>query len=159
MIVGASISMLGYLSGNVLAVPRTLFALGRDGFLPRTLSHVHGRHRTPDVAIWVYGALVIALALSGTFARLAVLSNLAAFVLYILSAVGVWLLRRRDVRTDEPPYLMPGGPLVPVAACVANAWLIYATAGRRELAGLVLLCALAVALYLLKMRLRFSITR
>lgn len=147
LIVGATISMLGYLSGNMLAVPRSLFALARDGFLPKQLSAVHPRFRTPHIAVVLYAVMVIGLALSGTFERLAVLSNLAAFVLYILCAIGVWRLRRLGVRSDGKPFVIPGGPLVPVAACVLNAGLIIETGTTHDLIGLGALCAAAVLVY------------
>jgi len=150
MIVGATVSMLGYLSGNILSVPRSLFAFARDGFLPQSLSSVHARHHTPHVAIVVYAGLVIALAVSGTFEHLAVLANLTAFVLYILCGAAVWMLRRRDVRTSGKPFQIPGGPLIPLASCLANGWLIYATAGRQDASGIGALVAVAVALYLVR---------
>lgn len=147
LIAGATISMLGYLSGNLLAVPRSLFALARDGFLPRQLAAVHPRFRTPHFAVILYAAMVAGLALSGTFERLAVLSNLAAFVLYILCAIGVWRLRRLGVRSDGEPFVIPGGPLVPVAACVLNAGLIIETGSAHDLIGLGALCGAAVLIY------------
>jgi basic amino acid/polyamine antiporter, APA family len=147
LIAGATVSMLGYLSGNMLAVPRSLFALARDGFLPRMLAAVHPRFRTPHVAVVLYAALVAGLALSGTFERLAVLSNLAAFVLYILCAIGVWRLRRLGVRSEGEPFVIPGGPLVPIATCLLNAGLIIETASARDLIGLGVLCGTAVLLY------------
>lgn len=147
LIAGATISMLGYLSGNLLAVPRSLFALARDGFLPRQLAAVHPRFRTPHFAVILYAAMVAGLALSGTFERLAVLSNLAAFVLYILCAIGVWRLRRLGVRSDGEPFVIPGGPLVPIAACVLNAGLIIETGSAHDLIGLGALCGAAVLIY------------
>ncbi len=147
MLAGASVSMLGYLSGNLLAVPRSLFAFARDGFLPAALSAVHERYRTPHIAIVTYALLVLALALSGSFQQLAVFSNLAAFVLYILSAIGVWALRRRDVRTAGEPFVLPGGPAIPIAAVVLSAGLMMETASAREFAGLALMALLAAALY------------
>jgi basic amino acid/polyamine antiporter, APA family len=147
LIAGATVSMLGYLSGNMLAVPRSLFALARDGFLPRVLAAVHPRFRTPHVAVVLYAALVAGLALSGTFERLAVLSNLAAFVLYILCAIGVWRLRRLGVRSEGEPFVIPGGPCVPIATCLLNAGLIIETASAHDLLGLGALCGAAVLLY------------
>jgi amino acid transporter len=148
IILGASVSMLGYLSGNVLAVPRSLFALARDGFLPASLSSVHARYRTPHVAIVLYALGIGALALTGTFEHLAIFANLTACVLYILCAVGVLVLRRRDVRASGKPFVVPGGPLVPLAACVVNAWLIYETVGPADVRGLALAIAAALLLYL-----------
>ncbi|MGH8221073.1 MAG: APC family permease [Steroidobacteraceae bacterium] len=147
LIAGAIVSMLGYMTGNMLAVPRSLFALARDGFLPRALATVHSRFRTPHFAIALYAVMVAGVALSGTFERLAVLSNLAAFALYILCAIGVWRLRRLDVRSDGKPFVIPGGPLVPLAACVLNAALIVETGSGQDHIGLGALCAAAVLVY------------
>ena len=147
MIVAATISMLGYLSANILSTPRSIFAYARDGFLPAALCAVHERYRTPHVAIIVHGCLIAALALTGTYERLAIFSNLNAFVLYMLCAIAVLALRARDVRSDGAPFRIPGGPLVPLAALAANAWLMYATAARADLFGLGIILALALLLY------------
>ena len=147
MTIAAAISMLGYLSANILSTPRSIFAYARDGFLPAALCAVHERYRTPHVAIIVHGCLIAALALTGTYERLAIFSNLNAFVLYMLCAIAVMVLRARDVHSDGAPFRIPGGPLVPVAAVLANAWLMYATAARAELVGLGIILALALLLY------------
>ncbi len=150
MIAGAAISMLGYLSVNVLSVPRSLFAFGRDGFIPRGFSAVHARYRTPYVAIVVYGCAVVALALTGTFEQLAVLANVTALILYFFCAISVLVLRKRDVRGDGEPFVVPGGPLVPIATCAAIAWLFYETVGRREWIGLGITVLAACALYVVR---------
>jgi basic amino acid/polyamine antiporter, APA family len=155
LIVGATISTFGYLSANVLSIPRCLFAFGRDGFIPRTFSAVHEVHRTPHVAIITYGVALTLFALSGTFEQLAVLSNLAALVLYFLCAIAVWILRKRDVRTDGEPFLLPGGPLIPVATGLAIVWLFYETVTMRELVALGVVVIVALVLYVIR-RSRFS---
>jgi amino acid transporter len=155
MIAGATISTFGFLSANVLSIPRCLFAFGRDGFIPRIFSSVHESQRTPHVAIMTYGVALVLFALSGTFEQLAVLSNLAALVLYFLCAIAVWVLRKRDVRTDGEPFVLPGGPLIPIAAAIAIVWLFYATVGRRELIGLGGAVLAAIILYAVR-RLRFA---
>jgi APA family basic amino acid/polyamine antiporter len=147
MIVAASISMLGYLSANILSTPRAIFAYARDGFLPAALCAVHDRYRTPHVAIIIHGCLVAALALTGSFERLAIFSNLTAFVLYMLCAIAVMVLRAHDVHSDGAPFRIPGGALVPVATVLASGWLLYATAARGDLVGLGLIVVLALLLY------------
>jgi amino acid transporter len=147
LLIGASVSMLGYLSSNLLSVPRTLFASARDGFLPGVLSAVHSRYRTPFAAILAYAAIVVALALSGTFERLATISNLSAFPLYILSAIAVLMLRRRDVHREGIPYRIPGGAAIPLAACAANLWLIGATARREDWEGYAWMLTVSAVLF------------
>jgi basic amino acid/polyamine antiporter, APA family len=150
LIVGATISMLGYLGSNILSVPRSWFAFGRDGFFPSIFSAVHPKFHSPHVAVIVHGVLIGALALSGTFEQLAIFANLTALVLYFLCAIGVWVLRKRDIRGDGQPFLFPGGPLIPIATCVATTWLAIATASRDDLVGIVVAIVLAVALYLVR---------
>jgi APA family basic amino acid/polyamine antiporter len=147
LVVGAVVSMFGYLSANVLSEPRGLFAFSRDGFLPRIFSSVHPRFHTPHVAILVYGVVVAIIALSGTYETLAVFANLAALSLYFLCAIAAYVLRKRDVRTDGEPFLAPGGALVPIAACLSLAWLFYETVTLKQFLWLVGVLAVIVLLY------------
>jgi basic amino acid/polyamine antiporter, APA family len=147
LLAGASISMFGWLTGSILAGPRALFALARDGFLPRPLAAVHPRHHTPHLAIIAYGVLAIAVSLTGTFEQLAVLSNLAALGVYFLGAIAVWRLRTRDVRSDREPFLMPGGPIVPILACSVIAWIVTQTISTREFVALGGVLALSLVMY------------
>jgi basic amino acid/polyamine antiporter, APA family len=147
LLAGASVSMFGWLTGSILAGPRAIFALSRDGFLPRGLAAVHPRFHTPHAAIIAYGALAIATSLTSTYQQLAVLSNLASFGVYFLGAIAVWRLRVRDVRSDRPPFLMPGGMLVPVLACAAIGWIALQTITLREAVALAGVFALSLAVY------------
>jgi amino acid transporter len=123
LLVGAVVSMFGYVSGMTLAVPRALFAFARDGFLPRTLASVHARYHTPHVAIVVQSALVYALAASGTFEPLAIIANLSTLLLYLACCVAAWELRRRNVQSGGTPFRVPAAALVPVLGVAVILWL------------------------------------
>lgn len=150
VLAGASVSMFGWLTGSILAGPRALFALARDGFLPRTLAAVHPRWHTPWIAIAVYGVIAVAVSLTSSYRELAVLSNLASFGVYVLGAFAVWRLRVRDVRAERPPFLMPGGMLVPVLACAAIGWIAVQTVTRREVVALSAVFALSLVVWLVR---------
>ena len=150
LLVGAAISMFGWVTGSMLAGPRAFFALSRDGFLPRQLAHVHARFRTPDVAIALYGVVAIALAVSGTFEALAILSNIAALGLYFMCAISVVILRRRDTRAGAEPFRMPGGILIPVLACLSISWVVYETITKREWIALAIVFAVALVGYVVR---------
>jgi basic amino acid/polyamine antiporter, APA family len=109
LLAGAAISMFGYLGGMTLSVPRVVFALARDGYLPRALAVVHPRYRTPQAAIVVQTLLTLALAITGTFEQLAILANVSALALYLGCAVAAWRLRA------SAPARASGGPAVSFA--------------------------------------------
>ncbi|WP_116812953.1 APC family permease [Steroidobacter cummioxidans] len=147
LVVGAVVSMFGYLSANVLSEPRGLFAMSRDGFLPRILKSVHPNFHSPHKAIVIYGVIVLLIALSGTYETLAIFANLSALMLYFLCAIAALVLRQKDVRTDGEPYLMPGGPLVPIATCLSLAWLFYETVTRKQFIALLVVLVVVFVLY------------
>ena len=146
MIAAAVVSMFGYLTANMLSEPRGLFAMSRDGFLPASLTSVHPVFRTPNVSIVVYGVMVGALGVIGTFEWLTRVSNLAALSLYFLCSASTLILRRRNVRADGDPFVIPGGPIVPVLACIAVVWLGFETVRNKAEGGITQLYAMLVAL-------------
>jgi basic amino acid/polyamine antiporter, APA family len=147
MLGGAVVSMFGFLCGTVLTGPRSLFAFAQDGLAPRPLATVHSSRRTPHVAIIVYVAIALGLALSGSFERLLVLTNVSALLVYIGVAIAARELRRRDIRTHGEPFVFPGGPLVPVLTCGIIAAVIVSTASLLELGAVALVIAVATAGY------------
>ena len=139
LLVGATVSSFGYLASDVLNTPRTLFAFGRDGVLPRALAHVHSRFRSPDVAIVLYAAIAFALSLISTFEGLAVMANVAALLLYVLCSAAAWQLARRDVRTDGEPFRFPGAQVFPFVAIALIIWMLsHATMKEVKVLGVVL---------------------
>ena len=124
LLVGAVISMLGHAGAMILATPRALFAFARDGFLPAILARVHPIHRSPVAAIVLQCAIVLSLAITSTFERLAILANLSTLVLYITCCLAAWQLRRRDVRAGGTPFRVPAPMLVIVLACLVIGWML-----------------------------------
>jgi amino acid transporter len=144
LLAGATMSMFGYLGGMTLSMPRMLFALARDGFLPRALAAVHPVHRSPQAAILVQALVTLALAITGTFEKLAILANVSALALYLGCALAAWRLRQLGVAPAEGPavegapagsraaerkstamaFRGPLGAVVPWLACAVIVWLL-----------------------------------
>jgi basic amino acid/polyamine antiporter, APA family len=124
LLAGAAISAFGFVTSDILSSPRILFAFGRDGVLPRWFAHVHPRYRSPDVAIVAWTVLAFALSITGTFERLAVLSNVAVLLMYLLCCAACWFLVQRDVRSDGKPFNFPGMQIVPGLAIAAILWIL-----------------------------------
>ena len=149
LIAGATISAFGFVTSDILSSPRMIFAFGRDGALPAFFAHVHPRYRSPDVAIITYAVLAFSLSVTGTFEQLAVLSNVAVLLMYLLCCAGCWFLVQRDVRTEGQPFNFPGMKIVPALAIIAIIW-ILSHATVREFAVNGILLALASVVYLIR---------
>jgi amino acid transporter len=123
-----------------------LFAFARDGLMPRVLGRVHARTHTPRVAILCYAAVAAVLALTGTFADLAVAATLLCAVPYAGGCAAAWLLARRGIAEDGEPL---GFRWLGLAAALGITSMIalVALAARAEIVGLVVVVAVAAALY------------
>jgi len=151
VLLGGTVSMLGYVSGDMLGSPRALFALGRDGALPAILARVHSRFHTPYVALIVHAVIVATLSISSSFAQLAVLSNVAALSLYLMCVAAAYELKRRHVGSGPAAFNLPGGAVVPLLAAVTIIWLL-SQATWREFAVEALVLAGASAFYVIRKR-------
>ena len=149
----ASISMFGYVSGMLLTAPRALYAFGRDGILPPVFARIHSRYDTPAVAIAVQCSITLVVAITSGFAELAILSNIAVLVLYLVCCIAAWELRRRNVQTGGTPFRIPGGAVVPFLAVAVILW-ILSNATLREFSVIGLVLLLASLLFLVSKRSR-----
>jgi basic amino acid/polyamine antiporter, APA family len=144
MLAGAALSMLGYLGSEILGSPRQLFALARDGLLPSALARLHSRSHAPHIAILCYSAIAIVLALTGTFAELAVLATLAMAPTYIAGCAAAWVLARRGVAMA---YLGTAA-----AIGISSMLVLIVLGSRREIIGLVTLLIVSTVIYFVQVR-------
>ena len=114
LIVGASISMFGYMSGSLLNNPRVLYALARDKVIPiNFLSKIHKSFATPHIAIALYASIGFIFAATGSFEHLVVIATSSILILYFGVALSVIKLRRIR-KTEEKEFKIPGGWTVPI---------------------------------------------
>jgi amino acid transporter len=147
LLAGAAVSMFGYLGGMTLSVPRIVFALAGDGYLPKVLAAVHRTHRTPHVAIAVQTLATLAFAVTGTFERLAILANVAALALYFGCALASWRLRTAAGGATATGAAVPLGGVAPFLAVPVILWLLTGLT-RDEWLGFGLAVALGTVVYL-----------
>jgi basic amino acid/polyamine antiporter, APA family len=117
---GALISVYGYLSANLLTVPRSTFALAEVGDFPTRFAAVHPRFRTPHVSIAVVALLIWIFALFGSFSWNITLSAVARLVYYGAVCAAVPVLRRRQ--PEAAIFRVPGGMILPalgILICIA----------------------------------------
>ena len=149
VLIGGMVSMFGFLSGDMLASPRSLFAFGRDALLPRVLASVHPRFHSPYLAIGLHALLIAALATTSTFTYLALLSNTGVLTLYFLGAAAALRFVWRPIATSATGMRIPGERWIPILAMAVTLW-ILAHATPRELLVLGATIATAAVLYLLR---------
>jgi len=150
MTVGASISILGTSSNTVLMAPRYLLALSQDGYGPRWLARIHPTFRTPAVSIVLIGVVSLALALSGSFVQLALLSVVSRLCTYLGTAGSVLVLRHRH-GDREGALRLPGGPLIPLTAIVLSLALL-ASAQVANLIAAAIALVIGAVVYALRRR-------
>lgn len=141
--VAVLISMLAALNGSILSGGRVPYAMARDGLFFRTMAKVDPKFRTPgNSMIWLclWSSVVI---LSGRFDDLYNFVIFGSWILYLMTAISVFVLRRK--RPDlERPYRVLAYPIVPVLFIAVAALLLASTLQtrpRESLMGLVLMAS------------------
>ena len=128
------ISIFGALGGNMLVGPRGLYALSRDGLVPRSLSAIHPRYQTPFAATLVMTGVTVAfiLAVAGytrsgwapdpdkpPFDVITDFIVFGAAVFETLAVASIFVFRRRfPPERAALPYRCPGYPVVPAVFVV-----------------------------------------
>ena len=141
---GSLLSMTGNNAGQVLTGARMIFALAEHGELPAWFGRIHPRYHTPANAVLFTSAVAAALALSGSFARLAVVAALAKLIMYAGCAAATLQLRRRPLENRPATFVVPGGPLVPTIALVVSIGIGFGATQQQLLGGAIALAAGAV---------------
>jgi len=150
--VGSVVSMTGNNAGQILNGSRMLFALAEHHQLPSIFGRIHPRFRTPAHAIVFTSIVALALALTGSFVKLAVVSALARLVTY--TGVSAATLRLRSPRfagvVAPATFVIPLGPVVPSIAIAVSAAIAAGATREQLLGGLAALAAGAVLFVIAK---------
>jgi len=109
--IAVMISTFGCNNGLILAGARVYYAMAKDGLFFRSVGSVN-RHNTPAVALWVQCVWACVLCLSGTYGQLLDFLVFAVVMFYILTILGLFLLRLRRPNMERP-YRVLGYPVLP----------------------------------------------
>ncbi len=116
-------STLGAGNGNLLTGPRLSYAMARDGLFFPIFGRVHAQFLTPVLAIVVQGIVGAAYVYAGTFNELTDSVVFAAWIFYLLTVVGCFVLRPRH-RNRQDVFRAPGHPLLPAFFVAFAVWFI-----------------------------------
>jgi basic amino acid/polyamine antiporter, APA family len=107
------ISSFGCMNGLILSGARVYYAMAKDGLFFRNVAKLHPKYRTPAVSLMVQMVWTCVLCISGSYGQLLDYIIFAVLVFYILTIVGLFVLRR--TRPDAVrPYKAVGYPVLPI---------------------------------------------
>ena len=118
----ASLGLFGLIAsfhGTIIGYSRQIFALARAGFLPTFLGKVNSRFQTPHWALFAGGFIGCAALLLGTTDKVIILAALGAVVMYIISIVALFVLRKNEPNLERP-FTVPLYPFFPIVALVLS---------------------------------------
>jgi APA family basic amino acid/polyamine antiporter len=113
--IGATTAMFGVLLSQLFAISRMLFAMARNGDLPRRLERVHPRHAVPDVAVFAAGLIIVVVALVGTLQWVVSAASFTILIYYTLTNLAA--LRMPSQEKQYPNWIPASG----MASCIALA--------------------------------------
>ncbi len=122
ILVCAAISIWGAISGDILTMPRFLFAASQDKLFPSFLSKIHPRYATPYWSIIIYAGLGLLFSLLGGFKQLALLSSAAILITYLAVILSAIKLRIDGLKSNG--FVIPGGLTIHFIALSTIIWFL-----------------------------------
>jgi APA family basic amino acid/polyamine antiporter len=120
--IGLAIAGLAATNEAILAQSRVLYAMSRDGYMPKALCKVHKRFCTPHIAITVCAIFTVIFAATGLVNFVVYAVNLGFIVGF--SIVNLSLIKLRKTAPHlKRPFKVPLYPLTPIAGIAASIFL------------------------------------
>ena len=106
------VSSFGCNNGLILSGARVYYAMAKDGLFFRGAGKLHPKYKTPAVSLMVQMVWICILCISGSYSQLLDYVVFAVLVFYILTIVGLFILRRTQPNAERP-YKAIGYPVLP----------------------------------------------
>ena len=116
------ISTFGCANGMSLAGARVYYAMSRDGLFFKSVGKLHPRYKTPAAGLLVQAAWTVVLCVSGSYSQLLDYIIFAVLVFYILTIVGLFVLRFKKPNVPRP-YKALGYPALPALYIILAGWI------------------------------------
>ena len=116
------ISTFGCVNGMLLAGARVYYAMSRDGLFFKGVGKLDAKTGVPRNSLWMQWAWTCLLCLSGSYGQLLDYVIFAVLVFYVLTIVGLFVLRRKQPEAPRP-YRAFGYPVLPALYIVMATWI------------------------------------
>ena len=121
--IGILIGLTSVIMVLLLGLTRIVFAMSRDGLLPRGISRTSPTYKTPIRLQIGVGIIVALIAGLSEVERLEEMINIGTLSAFVLVSFGIPILRR--TRPDlQRGFRVPWSPVLPIVAGVACLWLM-----------------------------------
>ena len=143
-----AISTLGFLSQSMLTAPRVYYAMARDGLFFRSVGKLSSGTRAPVMAIVLQGVAATIIACSGKYGEILNFEVTVDFIFFGMTAVSLFVLRRRQVGSATAVYRAPGHPFTTILFVLSCAGIvgsaIVAAPGNSAIALCIMISALPI---------------
>jgi APA family basic amino acid/polyamine antiporter len=112
MAIAILVSTFGCANGLILAGARVYYAMAKDRLFFRNAGELHPKYKTPTWSLAVQCVWTCFLCLSGSYGQLLDYIIFAVLVFYILTIIGLFVLRRTQPNATRP-YRAIGYPVLP----------------------------------------------
>jgi len=116
------VSTFGCVNGMLLAGARVYYAMSRDGLFFKSVGKLDAKTGVPRNSLWMQWAWTCLLCLSGSYGQLLDYVIFAVLVFYVLTIVGLFVLRHKQPEAPRP-YKAFGYPVLPAVYIVMATWI------------------------------------
>jgi APA family basic amino acid/polyamine antiporter len=106
------VSTFGCANGLILAGARVYYAMAKDRLFFNSVGRLHSQYKTPYISLFVQCIWTCILCLSGSYGQLLDYIVFAVLVFYVLTIIGLFVLRRTKPEANRP-YKAIGYPVLP----------------------------------------------
>jgi APA family basic amino acid/polyamine antiporter len=116
------ISTFGCANGLSLAGARVYYAMSQDGLFFKSVGRLSEKYKTPSAGLFVQACWTALLCVSGSYSQLLDYIIFAVLVFYILTILGLFVLRVKQPDASRP-YKALGYPVLPALYIVMASWI------------------------------------
>ncbi len=124
----ASIGLFGLIAsfhGTILASSRQVFAMARSGYLPRFLSGISHRFKTPHWALIAGGIISCFAIYESDTNKIIIVSVMGAILMYMTSMISLFVLRVKEPYLERS-FTSPFYPVFPAIALIISSVTLFA---------------------------------
>jgi Amino acid transporters len=122
--IGAILTLLTVTISMLYSLTRLIYAISKDGLLPKYLQKIDAKHQTPKAATYTAGAVALFFATVFPLNILAELTNITALACLVMMSLGILRLRKKMGQPQGKEFRVPFVPVLPIVSVLACLFLM-----------------------------------